>query len=327
VPCDKSSLAPVRRRILGRHRDPSLPMATKALIQTKALQKQLKSTNPPILIDVRLQDDFKAAHIPQAISNCVFEVAFRERLIAGVPDRAQPIVVYGANSESFEARMAAEKLSRAGYTNVFEYRDGLQAWHAASGPVIQGEPQPQEPSISDGMHSVDIAKSSVEWSGRNLLNKHHGRIGLRSGQLEFRKGQLCGGHFVIDMNNIVCSDLQGTELHDVLINHLRSDDFFDSERFPETSFAVNAARRIDGATLGQPNLEITGDLTLKGISEPVTFRAAAGVTPDGKAAAQAVLSLDRTCWGVLYGSARYFHRLGMHLVNDLIDLEIKIVTD
>ncbi len=111
------------------------------------------------------------------------------------------------------------------------------------------------------MHSVDIAKSSVEWSGRNLLNKHHGQIGLRSGQLEFLRGQLSGGRFVIDMNNILCSDLQGTELHNVLINHLRSDDFFDIERFPEASFAIDTARRIDGATLGQPNLEITGDLT------------------------------------------------------------------
>ena len=302
-------------------------MATKALIQTEALLKQLESTNPPVLIDVRLQDDFKAAHIPQAISNCVFEVAFRERLIASVPDQAQSIVAYGANSESFEARMAAEKLWRAGYTSVFEYRDGLEAWQAAGGSVSQGQPLPPEPVISDGMHSVDIAKSSVEWSGRNLLNKHHGRIGLRSGQLEFLRGQLSGGRFVIDMNNIVCSDLQGTELHDVLINHLRSDDFFDIERFPEASFAIDAARKIDDATLGQPNLEITGDLTLKGISAPLTFRAVTGVTPDGKAAAQAVLSLDRTCWGVLYGSGRYFHRLGMHLVNDLIDLEFKIVTD
>jgi hypothetical protein len=67
---------------------------------------------------------------------------------------------------------------------------------------------------------------------------------------------------------------------------------------------------------------------LESTNPPVlTFRAVTGVTPDGKAVAQAVLSLDRTCWGVLYASGRYFHRLGMHLVNDLIDLEIKIVTD
>jgi polyisoprenoid-binding protein YceI len=128
------------------------------------------------------------------------------------------------------------------------------------------------------------------------------------------------------LRNIVCFDLQGTEWHDVLINHLQSDDFFDVKRFPEALFVINAARTIDGGSLGRPNLEITGDLTLKGICAPLTLRAAAGATPDGKAAAQAVLSFDRTRWNVLYGSGRFFQRLGMHLVNDFVDLEIRIVT-
>ena len=140
------------------------------------------------------------------------------------------------------------------------------------------------------------------------------------------QGQLSGGRFVIDMTRIVCSDLQGTELHDVLIEHLQSDDFFDVARFPEAFYVINAVRAIEGATPGQPNLEIVGNLTLKGISGPLTFSAATGMTPDGKAAAQAVLLFDRTYWNVLYGSGRYFHRLGMHLVYDLIDLQIKIVT-
>jgi polyisoprenoid-binding protein YceI len=128
------------------------------------------------------------------------------------------------------------------------------------------------------------------------------------------------------LSNIVCLDLQGTDWHDILIKHLQSDDFFDVERFPEALFATNAARRIEGASPGQPNLEIIGDLTLKGTSAPLTFRAAAGITPDGRAAAQAVLSFDRTRWNILYGSGRFFRNLGMHLVNDFIDLEIKIVT-
>ena len=301
-------------------------MTMNALIQTEDLRNQLESTNPPILIDVRLEDDFKTAHIPRAINNCVFEVAFQKRLVAAVPDRTQPIIVYGADSESHEARIAAEKLRRAGYTTVYEYREGFASWQYAGAPVIRGEQRPGAPRISDGIHLVDVTASSVEWNGRNLLNKHYGRIALGSGQLEFVQGQISGGRFVIDMTSIVCSDLQGTELHDVLINHLQSDDFFDVARFPNALYVINATRRVEGATSGQPNIEIAGDLTLKGISSPLTFRAAAGVTPDGKAAAQAVFSFDRTRWNILYGSGRYFHRLGMHLVNDLVDLEIKIVT-
>jgi polyisoprenoid-binding protein YceI len=123
-------------------------------------------------------------------------------------------------------------------------------------PVALGEPLPAEPTISDGTHPIDLSESFIEWSGRNLLKKHRGRIGLRSGQLEFAHGRLTGGRAVIDLNNIVCSDLHGTEWHDVLINHLRSDDFFDVERFPEALVVITGARRIDDASPERPNLEI-----------------------------------------------------------------------
>jgi rhodanese-related sulfurtransferase len=197
----------------------------KALIHTAELRKQLESTDPPIVVDVRLEDDFKVAHIPGAINNCVYEVAFGERMAKAVPEPNRPIVVYGANSESFEARMAAEK-SRRGYANVYEYRDGLAAWRAAGAPVVLGKPLPAEPTISGGIHSINLSESSVEWSARNLLEKHHGQVGLHSGQLEFAHGELTGGRIVIDLTNIVCFDLHGTEWHDVLINHLR-------DRFPD----------------------------------------------------------------------------------------------
>jgi rhodanese-related sulfurtransferase len=40
----------------------------------------------------------------------------------------------GANSGSYEALIAAEKLCRAGYAKVYEYRDGFAAWQAAGAP-------------------------------------------------------------------------------------------------------------------------------------------------------------------------------------------------
>ena len=56
------------------------------------------------------------------------------------------------------------------------------------------------------------------------------------------------------------------------------------------------------------------------------FLAVVGVTPEGKLAAQASLAIDRTLWEVLYGSGKYFRNLGGHLVNDLIELQLRIVT-
>jgi rhodanese-related sulfurtransferase len=295
-------------------------------IQTIELRNKLESANPPLLVDVRLPEDFKAAHIPGAINKCVYEVAFKDRMLGIAPDHTHLVVVYGQDSETYEARIAADKLARAGYTQVYEYRDGLAGWQAAERPVEKSGTPPAEPQIADGTHPIDLTQSRIEWTGRNLLNKHFGRVGLKSGQLEFGQSQLTGGRLVIDMGNIVCIDLNETPQHDVLINHLRDEDFFDVERFPEASLVIRSTRKIDGACPGQLNLEVNADLTLKDVTAPLTFYAASGITREGKAAAQAALSFDRTRWNVLYGSARFFYRLGMHLVNDLIDLDLKIVT-
>jgi hypothetical protein len=46
---------------------------------------------------------------------------------------------------------------------------------------------------------------------------------------------------------------------------------------------------------------------------------------DGGFAAEAHFDIDRTRWGVIYGSARFFKRLGMHQVYDTISFEVRLV--
>jgi hypothetical protein len=41
---------------------------------------------------------------------------------------------------------------------------------------------------------------------------------------------------------------------------------------------------------------------------------------------EAHFDLDRTTWNVLYGSSSYFEHLGMHLVYDLITVELRVFT-
>jgi polyisoprenoid-binding protein YceI len=49
--------------------------------------------------------------------------------------------------------------------------------------------------------------------------------------------------------------------------HLRSADFFDAEKYPQITF-TSTAIKADG-----DELEITGDLTLHGVTKPVTLKA------------------------------------------------------
>lgn len=295
-------------------------------IDARELSERLNSSAPPVLVDVRLETDWACSRIPGSLNNCVFEIAFLDRMAETVPDQARTVCVYGADDGSLESRMAAEKLGRAGWSDVLDFREGLSGWQAAGYEVEDDSPPAAHPPIRSGVHAVDLKESRVLWTGRNLLNRHDGSIPISAGELAIESGRLVGGRFTLDMRSITCSDLSGDKMHDVLIGHLQSDDFFDVELHPEASFVITQTAPLNGASPGSPNLGISGELTLKGITQPVEFAACAGITPEGKLAAQTTFSIDRTRWKVFYGSGKFFRNLGGHLVNDLIDLNLRIVT-
>lgn len=295
------------------------------LISANDLETQSRAGTSPVVLDVRLAEDHACDRIPGALNNCVFEVAFGERMRTLARDKNTPLCVYGADAESQEAAMACEKLSRAGYTCVSRLDGGIAGWTKA-GFSTEGTHEPIDTAaIPTGRRALDLGESSIEWIGRNLLNKHSGSIALKSGHLDFDGTTLTGGEIVISMHKIHCDDLAGTPLHDVLVAHLRSDDFFDTERFPEARIVLRTARFDPNAPPGGQNLNVEADLTLKDTTAPVSFTASAGLDADGRPAAQASFCIDRTKWGVLYGSGKFFHRLAGHLVNDLIEIQLRMV--
>ena len=104
-----------------------------------------------------------------------------------------------------------------------------------------------------------------------------------------------------------------------------SHDFFDVELYPEARFVMTGTERVAG-TPGAPNLAVRGELTLKNVSRAVEFVVSAGLTTEGKAAAQGAFAIDRPQWNVLYGSGKYFRHLAGQLVNDFIEIQLRVVT-
>jgi len=286
---------------------------------------QLTNLDQVQLLDVRLDDDYQHTHVPGAVNNCVFEVSFTDRLSEAAPKKDITTVIYGAGGDSMEAQMAFEKLDRLGYSDLHLLDDGING--VPENLLKTGEPIPSPADISAGTKLIDLEESKVGWTGRNLINKHHGTLAIKSGSLDFKDGQLTGGEIVLDLTKIQCADLEGTDMHDILIHHLHDHDFFDVEKHPSATLKITGVRELSNAVAGAPNMEINAGLSLRGQTHPITFTAATGITAEGNAAAQATLSFDRTRWGVLYGSGKFFHRLAGHLVNDFIDLEIRIITN
>ena len=299
----------------------------RASITAAELRAQLDGAAPPLLIDVLPEEEFQAARLPGAKNACVYNVTFLDDVQKLAPQRDTALVVYGSSARNLASADAAEKLLAAGYTRVADFRGGLEEWRAAGLP-IEGDPSraPRETPPADGVHAIDLEKSRVEWTGRSLTGAHSGTVKLRRGEIEVRGGQPVRASFTLDMRSIENTDIDDAEMREMLVRHLKSDDFFDVEKFPEAEFRLTKIEPLAGATPGSPNAQVTGELTLKDVTRELTFPAILGPTPDGTLAADAHFDIDRTLWNVRYGSGKFYEKLGKHLVNDTISLGLKIVT-
>ncbi len=299
-------------------------MVTK--IDAAELQRRLRADRRLALLDVLPEEYFNAQHLPGARRACVYEVTFLDQIknLGLQPD--DPVVLYGAGRGSLDSAVAAQKLERAGFTRLFDFRGGRAAWAEAGGAFEgSGAPVVAEPGSDPRTYSILAEKSTLEWIGRNLNTTHRGTLRLSGGQLTLRAGLLQSGSILLDLRSIENANLADPALRRLLEAHLKSDDFFDVEKYPSAQLLVRSASPLPDATPGRPNQVVTADLTIKDVTHPIEFPAIMSLGLDGTLTALAQLEIDRTRWNVLYGSGRFFQMLGQNLVNDAITLLAKIV--
>lgn len=292
-------------------------------MNARQLRERLAGSNPPVLVNVLPPEFHAARRIPGSVNACVYEIAFLDHVAALGLDAGQPIVVYGAGSGSHEAHAAAVKLLQAGYREVGEFTGGLDEW-AAAGFALEGDGGDPGAPVPDGDFSVDVAQSIVRWTGRNLFNHHSGTVRLASGALSVRGGTLAAAAFDIDLNSIACEDIADAGMNALLVGHLKNSDFFEVDRHPLARFVASACTPVPGATDGTPNFRLAGAFTLRGVTRPLDLPIVAAAADADHLTGQAQFEIDRTEFGSLYGSGRFFRFLGKHLVNDHIALHVKI---
>jgi len=293
-------------------------------IPCKDLKERL--TAGALAVDVMTPEDYAACHLPGAKNACIYEMVFLDRIAEYAPDRETELIVYDATGTTRAAETARERLVQAGYANVCILSGGLSAWRDAGLPVEMGEGTiVAEPVPQDGIYRIDAENSRLEWIGRNLNNRHYGRIAVQGGELSIAGGRLSSGSIVLDMNTIENLDLQDPTWRDMLIRHLKSDDFFAVERFPTASFTLTGWEAQEGASPEAPNGIVAGNLSVRDVTRPISFPAIVAPQQDGGIKAHAAFDIDRTLWNVCYGSCRLFERLGMHLVHDIISLELFVL--
>jgi polyisoprenoid-binding protein YceI len=103
--------------------------------------------------------------------------------------------------------------------------------------------------------------------------------------------------------------------------HLRSNDFFDMEKYPDIDFVSTAVEPLDAE-----NYRVTGVLTIKGVSKPVTVDfeyTGTAVDPFGntRIGLEGKTTVNRKDWGVNWNAAL---EAGGVLVSEKVTLEFDV---
>lgn len=170
--------------------------------------------------------------------------------------------------------------------------------------------------------TVDTSASTIDWTGSKKVgeSKHNGKVQIKDGKIEMKKGKITGGNFTIDMATISNEDLKDKPDYQAkLVNHLKSDDFFKVDANPTSEFKITSVKEKDGKTW------IVGKLKMLAKEETVEFPAVVE-NKDGVHTAKAEFSIDRTKWGLTYGSGNIFKELSVDkVINNNIDFKLNIV--
>ena len=166
---------------------------------------------------------------------------------------------------------------------------------------------------------IDLKLSKLEWTGKKLGGEHYGEIQLSSGHLTFTKNKLTGGAFEMDMASITCVDITDQKSNKRLVDHLKSEDFFSAARFPKSTFIIT---KVESKSTTE--YLVTGNLTIKGKTNPITFMAKVNAT-NNETIAESTLAFDRSKFDVKFGSQSFFENLGDKLVYDDVDMTVKLV--
>lgn len=195
-----------------------------------------------------------------------------------------------------------------------------------------GEPEGTEAAITEATapteapaaatYTVDTDGSLLTWTGSKITGAgHEGTLKLSEGNLKVEGGNLVGGNFTINMNSLTNTDLKEAKDNEKLVGHLKSDDFFSVATHPTATFeitGVTAKAGDAGATH-----EISGNLTIKGITKNLTFPA--NVTlGDDKVGATAEFFFDRTLYDIKFNSSNFFENLGDKAIKNEIGIKVDL---
>ena len=173
------------------------------------------------------------------------------------------------------------------------------------------------PSTATGTYAIDPTHSRIGFVARHaMVTKVRGSFNEFEGSGYFDADQPANSHLelVIQAASI---DTRNADRD----GHLRSNDFFDMEQYPQITFRSTWVERISDS-----EYRVTGDLTIKGVTKPVTVDfdyTGAAVDPFGnhRIGLEGTTTINRKDWGVSWNAPL---EAGGVLVSEKVTLEFDV---
>jgi polyisoprenoid-binding protein YceI len=168
-----------------------------------------------------------------------------------------------------------------------------------------------------GGYVFDVAHSRLGLVARHaMVTKVRGAFNAFDGKahLDFENPAASTAEVTIEAASIDTRNAQRDE-------HLRNNDFFDAPNFPHITFVSTGVEKID-----DENYKLTGDLTIKGVTKPVTIDveySGAAKDPFGntRIGFEGRTAINRSDFGVTFNAAL---ETGGVLVSEKINIELEI---
>ena len=170
--------------------------------------------------------------------------------------------------------------------------------------------------FSSNQFEIDDKKSSIQWKGTKSTGSYHdGLISVDNSILNIDdNNMLLNGTIIIDMNSIICTDIQDKESNSYLVKHLKNDDFFSTEFFPKSILTINKVTPIK-----DDNYSVAADLTIKDQTHPIDFIANI-IIKDDIGLASGKIEINRAQYNVKYKSQSWYPDIGDRFINDIFEL-------
>lgn len=166
--------------------------------------------------------------------------------------------------------------------------------------------------------NAELQHSVVIWTGKKVTGTHTGTIDVSSGSFNVTDGKVESGEIEFDVDSMIITDITDPETNAQFKGHLLSDDFFGAEQFPKAFYKIVNVVQEEG-----DRYIVNGSLTIKGITQAVSFPALITVTAD-RLSATGRVTVDRTVYGMRFRSGNFFQNLGDTLISNDFILDIKV---